>query len=147
MAFGQGQQIQVAAGGENQNERWCVARLLIENNYKRLTVRWSLKKMVLSVGKCAACGGRWNLHLDHIVPVCLGGTNEESNLQCLCRRCNGKKNFRLTNDELFAWAARNKPYLDALNQYEWDHRFYGDYDGERYRRPSPEDFGLNWRLP
>ena len=31
--------------------------------------------------------GHHNFHLDHITPLACGGTNEENNLQILCRSC------------------------------------------------------------
>ena len=30
-------------------------------------------------------------HVDHIIPLADGGTNDESNLQCLCAPCHGRK--------------------------------------------------------
>jgi 5-methylcytosine-specific restriction enzyme A len=36
---------------------------------------------------CQQCGARAD-HVDHITPVRFGGTDEESNLQALCERCN-----------------------------------------------------------
>lgn len=42
-------------------------------------------------GPCAMCGATSDLTWDHVVPRSKGGTNEWSNLQCLCRRCNSKK--------------------------------------------------------
>jgi len=51
--------------------------------------------------KCVNCGvsGDFNcLEIDHIIPIRFGGSNEESNLQTLCYRCNmdkyGKKNIK-----------------------------------------------------
>lgn len=46
--------------------------------------------------KCKNCGATEDLTLDHINPRSLGGTNDESNLQTLCRRCNASKNNRLS---------------------------------------------------
>ena len=43
---------------------------------------------------CAYCGRRFTSHfleIDHMTPVALGGSNEISNLQVLCRPCNGRK--------------------------------------------------------
>jgi hypothetical protein len=42
--------------------------------------------------RCQACGrgasDGTKLHVDHIVPVAGGGSNDETNLQCLCEECN-----------------------------------------------------------
>lgn len=56
-------------------------------------------------GKCAICGKTLQiddstsvddyLTLDHILPVCRGGSNGLMNLQGLCRRCNYNKNDKL----------------------------------------------------
>jgi 5-methylcytosine-specific restriction endonuclease McrA len=45
-------------------------------------------------GVCAACGVEFfemNYHVDHIYPLCLGGSNWPSNLQLLCASCNCSK--------------------------------------------------------
>lgn len=49
---------------------------------------------------CCICGSHNNVCVDHIIPVSKGGTNERSNLQSLCKRCNDIKGNRLTNEEL-----------------------------------------------
>lgn len=42
--------------------------------------------------RCEKCGKRGiRLELDHIIPIKEGGTNEEENLQLLCRPCHLKK--------------------------------------------------------
>ena len=40
---------------------------------------------------CVQCGATDALTLDHILARALGGTNERSNLQLLCHRCNRAK--------------------------------------------------------
>ncbi len=57
----------------------------------------SSKLYKLQKGKCACCGIDLNqkYHLDHILPLALGGMNVDSNIQLLSPRCNlkkGKKN-------------------------------------------------------
>lgn len=42
-------------------------------------------------GRCAECQADQYLEFDHIVPVALGGSNSDLNVQTLCRRCNLKK--------------------------------------------------------
>ena len=41
------------------------------------------------------CGSTQYLEVDHIFPYSLGGTNELSNLQTLCRKCNAEKSNKL----------------------------------------------------
>lgn len=50
---------------------------------------------VLSAGRCAECGARSHLEVDHIVPVSKGGTGDRANLQALCRKCNRIKRSRI----------------------------------------------------
>lgn len=45
--------------------------------------------------RCLKCGTNNNLTLDHIKPLCGGGTNDYSNLQTLCGDCNGSKGARI----------------------------------------------------
>lgn len=40
---------------------------------------------------CRRCGARTGLTLDHIFPWSRGGTDDPSNLQTLCGRCNSRK--------------------------------------------------------
>ena len=44
--------------------------------------------------RCMYCGARLttdNLQIDHMYPVSRGGSNDDENLQALCRRCNIRK--------------------------------------------------------
>lgn len=47
----------------------------------------------LQRGKCACCGVKIDdvNHLDHVIPVALGGANEDWNMQLLCPPCNLSK--------------------------------------------------------
>lgn len=54
------------------------------------------KLLVLQKGKCACCGQLLNgkYHLDHIMPLALGGTNSDDNVQLLHPRCNCQKSSK-----------------------------------------------------
>lgn len=54
------------------------------------------KLFKLQRGKCACCGlslGN-NYHMDHIIPIALGGPNTDDNIQLLRQRCNNQKNAK-----------------------------------------------------
>ena len=42
-------------------------------------------------GKCAKCGRTYDLSLDHITPICRGGSVTEENIQILCWPCHQAK--------------------------------------------------------
>lgn len=44
--------------------------------------------------QCLNCGTPNDLHIDHVVPLALGGAHALANLQTLCRSCNSKKGAR-----------------------------------------------------
>lgn len=55
-----------------------------------------VKLLALQQGKCACCGlplGK-NYHLDHIMPLALGGSNTDENIQLLRQRCNNQKHAK-----------------------------------------------------
>lgn len=46
-------------------------------------------------GQCVQCGASDYLEFDHIIPFSRGGSNEEGNIQLLCRGCNAAKSNRI----------------------------------------------------
>lgn len=50
----------------------------------------------LQKGKCACCGEPLgnDFHMDHIMPLALGGANEDSNIQLLKQKCNNQKHIK-----------------------------------------------------
>ncbi|MCX5963224.1 MAG: HNH endonuclease [Cyanobacteria bacterium] len=45
--------------------------------------------------QCQSCNTQKNLTIDHIIPINHGGSNDLSNLQTLCKRCNSSKRDRI----------------------------------------------------
>jgi hypothetical protein len=61
-----------------------------------LSTGLSSKLFKLQRGKCACCGlplGK-NYHLDHIMPLALGGLHVDTNMQLLRQRCNNQKSAK-----------------------------------------------------
>ena len=55
------------------------------------------KLMALQKGKCACCHiglKEVKVHMDHIMPLALGGSNDDSNIQLLCQGCNQVKHAK-----------------------------------------------------
>ena len=88
-------------------ERWYekdykkIAERAKLNNHKRRskTKGQKLSKnivqtlMILQKGKCACCGKslKQGYHIDHIMPIALGGNNTDDNVQLLTPKCNLSK--------------------------------------------------------
>lgn len=43
---------------------------------------------------CVTCGTHADLSVDHILPVSRGGSDDDANLQAMCRPCNSRKGNR-----------------------------------------------------
>ena len=70
------------------------------------------KKVVYSrdSGTCQCCGGYENLEYDHIKPYSCGGSNDISNIQLLCRKCNRSK-----SNSCFCKIHNKKVGIDCCN--------------------------------
>lgn len=58
------------------------------------TVPQAVKRAVAArdAGSCRKCGSKTDLQYDHVVPYSLGGRSDDpSNIQLLCGRCNRRK--------------------------------------------------------
>lgn len=50
--------------------------------------------------QCVYCGSTENLTLDHVIPISKGGSDDQDNLVCCCKRCNSSKNDKLLSEWL-----------------------------------------------
>jgi len=68
-------------------------RARIRKNGGKLSSGLSEKLFALQKGRCACCGELLgdSYHLDHIMPLFLGGENEDWNIQLLKQKCNNQK--------------------------------------------------------
>ena len=69
-----------------------------KNRKKRVSGRGRLSStitsrlMISQNGKCISCHCKLvDFHIDHIIPIALGGTNTDDNVQLLCPTCNISK--------------------------------------------------------
>lgn len=91
-----------------RNKKWNLANPAskrIQNHNRRARVnrknvrlsKGIIEKLYkLQRGKCACCGKPLgdNYHLDHIMPLALGGENEDLNMQLLTKLCNLQKSAK-----------------------------------------------------
>lgn len=75
----------------NQNRR-----ALIKSSCGKLSPKLAVRLLKLQRGKCACCKADLgsDYHLDHIMPLALGGSNTDHNIQILCPPCNQSKQAR-----------------------------------------------------
>lgn len=62
--------------------------------YARKGFSEKFRRNFLQDKECAICSSIENLEIDHIIPVCDGGSHDQNNLQVLCRSCNRKKSSK-----------------------------------------------------
>lgn len=95
-----------------------ISHLIVEKSEtiqaKRSRISEKMKRRIFGEDeyKCQYCGGSFafgELCLDHIVPLSIGGDNEDENLTTACRSCNAKKH----ETDVFEFIANNN--LRILN--------------------------------
>lgn len=89
----------IAAWQEKNWDRVIIAaqnhRALKKKNGGKLSPDLAEKLLGLQKWKCSICKTSLKesgYHLDHIVPLSLGGRNDDCNIQITCPKCNHKKN-------------------------------------------------------
>ena len=93
-----------AAWAKNNPERAAVNYRICAHNRRarlaavggRLSPNIAERLFKLQRGKCACCGLPLgdNYHMDHIMPIVLGGSNTDDNIQLLRQRCNNEKHAK-----------------------------------------------------
>ena len=66
--------------------------------------------------KVPGLGEYLRLEIDHIIPIAQGGTSDESNLQCLCWRCNSVKGSKRTNAQVNSSRTWGAGYLPGVSK-------------------------------
>ena len=84
---------------ENYRERSVSERTVIRNKANRFISRKNIRNIVFKKHgrKCLCCGAKTGLSIDHVIPISIGGKDELSNLQPLCKSCNSSKGTKKTD--------------------------------------------------
>lgn len=69
-------------------KRYAKSRLRM---YANLFNRKARKHLLKENSVCNYCNSKYELELDHIIPISKGGKNELCNIQILCSKCNRLK--------------------------------------------------------
>ena len=75
------------------------AKILMRNRNRKNAIRslnetsdithQYLREIVESTSKCPICERRMDMkHVDHIIPIVMGGTHTKDNVRVICRKCN-----------------------------------------------------------
>ena len=83
---------------------------------KRRQISFSIKKRFW-VLPCTVCGVPYETHVDHIIPLARGGTDDLKNLQPLCAACNLRKKDVMSNADLVRWVLSRG--LTHFTDAEW----------------------------
>lgn len=98
----------IKPNGENG---WVITYAHTVHRGREITRQWlKMRRFVMKRDQyiCSYCGGKAK-HVDHIVPLSRGGSNEEDNLVASCQPCNNKK-YYYTPEEL-GWSMLFDPRI------------------------------------
>lgn len=65
---------------------------------RHLAIKLKRSDRMIKMKKCKYCKSKENLTIDHKIPISRGGTDDPSNLQCLCKKCNMMKSGMLDSE-------------------------------------------------
>lgn len=70
-----------------------IPRPSIREGRKRKYISRAVRKRIFErdAYRCVTCADWHDLEVDHIIPVAIGGTDDEANLQTMCGPCNLRK--------------------------------------------------------
>lgn len=68
------------------------------------------------IGVCSMCGKIGAIEIHHKIPLAIGGTNDNSNLLCLCEECH-KQAHKSNKSELIKAGMRNKSAKQLIIGY------------------------------
>lgn len=96
---------------------------------------------------CRYCGAKApdvKLHVDHVIPAALGGTDEPGNLVAACAECNGGKAAMPPDAETVADVDRDAIRWAAAMKKAGAIRMKADYDALQRRAKAEEVFEDLW---
>jgi 5-methylcytosine-specific restriction endonuclease McrA len=80
---------------------------------------------------CIYCGEKTkNPHVDHIVPIALGGNSDNCNLATACQRCNYQKGEKTYHEWMVSWVKKAKEISSLPKRkdiFEMHERWRGRY--------------------
>jgi len=114
---------------QRRNKDWCKSRderyrnkhrkklrEFWKNNYYKICSKYKKttraiyreRKIKQLGGECVVCGFRMALHIHHIIPRCIGGTNDIGNLKLLCPNHHamehgGERSWLTNRRKLLTW--------------------------------------------
>ena len=107
-----------------------------KENFDKLNLRQNINQKIRILVykrddfKCKACNldgflndeNMKNLTIDHIIPLCKGGTNTSENMQVLCKSCNSKKGSQ-SNDKFLNKIKYNIKHIQYIKQTPEDRKY------------------------
>ena len=129
-----------------ENYRQILKKDAEQGNYrsKQEYLQFNRRDKLFNTGnRCEKCGSYVNLHVHHIKPKSIGGTDDISNLQVLCKRCHENTHgFKIEDEKIESGYNRSNPIkqnkksiiIDAINKKSKIAFTYKKYNGDISKR-------------